>query len=373
MNEERLAETLGLVYDAALDQAAWPALLAGLARLFNAHFADSFYRSTDYSSFGGIAVGLDAADYQDEFLGLWVKRNVWGKRRPVRRSGDVLTTREMMTHAELIGSEMYNDYLASRGLQEGLRLDIRATDSLVEDISILRPWSAGAYDQTEIRAARMLLPHLQRASAMARRLSEAQSLAGAGLAALDGLPTVILLLDRQQRLLHANRAGQALLGEADGLVAGPGGLLAAAAGRELDAVLGRAVGTAGRPAASGMLRLPRPSGAPALILLSMPIRPEPGRFGLSRSGVPAAIVCIADPRQRPSLRQAELRALFGLTSAEAALATDLLAGDELRTIAARSGRTVNTLRSLLARLMAKTDTHRQSELVRLLGGLSISD
>jgi len=64
-----------------------------------------------------------------------------------------------------------------------------------------------------------------------------------------------------------------------------------------------------------------------------------------------------------------LAELFGLTSAEAALAADLLAGDELREIAARRGRGINTVRTHLSGLMAKTNVNRQSELIRLIGGL----
>ena len=68
-----------------------------------------------------------------------------------------------------------------------------------------------------------------------------------------------------------------------------------------------------------------------------------------------------------------LACLFGLTPGEAALVGDLLAGHELRDIAERSGRSVHTVRSLLGRLMAKTETHRQSDLIRLLSQLPRED
>ena len=51
------------------------------------------------------------------------------------------------------------------------------------------------------------------------------------------------------------------------------------------------------------------------------------------------------------------------------LAGELLAGFDLREIAERSGRSFNTVRTHLARLLAKTDTRRQSDLVRLLARL----
>jgi hypothetical protein len=43
--------------------------------------------------------------------------------------------------------------------------------------------------------------------------------------------------------------------------------------------------------------------------------------------------------------------------------------DNLRAIAEATGRSIATVRTLLARLMAKTDTGRQTELIRLLANL----
>ena len=84
---------------------------------------------------------------------------------------------------------------------------------------------------------------------------------------------------------------------------------------------------------------------------------------------PQALVCITDPRVGVGLQQSQLACLFGLTQAEAVLAGELLAGFDLREIAERSGRSFNTVRTHLARLLAKTDTRRQSDLVRLLARL----
>lgn len=367
MDADALDDALGLIYQTALEGAAWPALLSHLATLFNSRFVDSFHRTLDYSAFGGIAVGLDEADYQNGFLRTWATRNVWGRRRPVRKAGDILTTREMTSLDDLLHSEIYNDYLAPRGLQEGLRLDIRAGAAGIEDISFLRPWKAGAYDAAELRAARLLLPHLQRASLVAERMRQSERLADAGLVALEQLQMAVLLLDRQGRLLHRNQPAAALLQAPDGLRETEAGLAAAdlATTRMLQAMLARAGGRSGR-AQSGAVRLPRPSGAPSLLLVAMPLHPDQPIPGLEPSRAPAILVCVSDPLARPALCQTQLADLFGLTPAEAALANDLLAGGELRAIAEQSDRSIHTVRSLLARVMAKTETRRQSDLMRLL-------
>ena len=57
---------------------------------------------------------------------------------------------------------------------------------------------------------------------------------------------------------------------------------------------------------------------------------------------------------------------FGLTAAEAKVAEDLIAGWSPKQIAERQGRSLHTVRSHLARLMSKTQTGRQADLLRKL-------
>lgn len=63
---------------------------------------------------------------------------------------------------------------------------------------------------------------------------------------------------------------------------------------------------------------------------------------------------------------AVLRALFGLTSAEARLAAKLAQGPSLDEIATEFGIHIETARNQLKSIFLKTDIHRQSELVRLV-------
>ncbi len=359
--EARIEATIGAIYDTALDPGAWPAALSRLAGLFGCVFADSFQRTDDYSQFTGIQHGLAESDYKDEFLGIWVKRNVWGTLRPVVRAGDVVTTREIVPRDELVRTAMYADYLAPRGLHEGLRLDVWASDGWIEDVSLLRPWSAGAYTAEELRLARTLLPHLQRATAMAHRLRGAERIAAAALEASNG---PLLVVDRNGRLLHANMSAEALLQLGDGLSAGSAGLEAAntqgrrALHRMLSATPGR----------GGAAWLDRPSGKPALAAIAIPLKPHLATPGLGSHCEPAFLLSIADPEATLPV-SAHLAELYGLTPAEQLLAADLLAGEDVQSIAARRRRSVNTVRTQLSSLLQKTGARRQSDLIRLLARL----
>ena len=119
-----LDQVIDTIYETSLAPDAWHSALAQIAHVFNAGFADIFARTDDRNRFHGLAHGLDQRDYEDEFLGVWFKRNVWGLSRPVQLAGEVVTTREMTSLKELRASDIFTNYLDQRGLHEGLLLTI---------------------------------------------------------------------------------------------------------------------------------------------------------------------------------------------------------------------------------------------------------
>mgnify|MGYP001547476915 CR=1 FL=1 len=77
-------------------------------------------------------------------------------------------------------------------------------------------------------------------------------------------------------------------------------------------------------------------------------------------------------RQSPASNAAlvnSLRQLFRLSPAEAAIAISLATGADLQEIAEERNVKLNTLRSQIASIMAKTNTRRQAELVALVARL----
>jgi DNA-binding CsgD family transcriptional regulator len=210
------------------------------------------------------------------------------------------------------------------------------------------------------------MPHLQRMAVIAQHIQGADVLVHSAYEVLNGIQQAILLINDAGRLVHANSSGEALLRAGDGLTM-RGRYLTAGTGattRRLEAILKAAGSNHGM---SGTLRLPRSPGKPALSLVAMPIR---GLNDFQLNTQPTILVCISDPLLHPSAQPAMLQALFGLTSAEAGLAGDLLEGRGIKDIALSSGRSVNTVRNLLARLMAKTETNRQADLIRQLERVS---
>ena len=360
VTENDMARVLDAVYDAAIATDGWPVALQRLGGLFNSHFADLFARTNDWSAFGGIAVGLDRADYEDQFLGQWTNRNVWAQASPAQIHGEIKPTWQMVSKQEVLRSAIYNEYLRHRDLNEGLRLVLWSGEGWLQDVSLLRPWSAGPFDLEEVALARTLLPHLQRASMTSRRLQGVDALD-----AFDGLELAAFLLTARGKLVRYNARAEPLLEEPGGLRLRAGYLEATSV--EDTAGLGAAVARAGCIG----LGLPRSSTVPIARNtdarpLSLTVLPVRDRGDYTLPGPRAVLVVAGRPTLVRGWTEREMQARFGLTQAEAALACELLTGRSLGDIADAKARSVNTVRAQLARILLKTNTRRQSELVLLL-------
>ncbi|MDF0603253.1 hypothetical protein P1J78_21165 [Psychromarinibacter sp. C21-152] len=95
----------------------------------------------------------------------------------------------------------------------------------------------------------------------------------------------------------------------------------------------------------------------ALPIVVAPFRAPALAFGPER---PAVLVQFSDP-DRP--RATALGAAYGLSAGESRLVEALLGGASLSAYARAAGVTVNTVRTQLARVFAKTDTARQQDLL----------
>jgi DNA-binding CsgD family transcriptional regulator len=114
---------------------------------------------------------------------------------------------------------------------------------------------------------------------------------------------------------------------------------------------------------AGAMHIHRARSDRPLTLLVSPFRGQGMPIFLSR---PAVAVFIADPDQQGQAREQVMQELYGLTPAETELALLLAAGKSLKEAAAERSVSLETARSQLKTLFSKTNTRRQSELVRLV-------
>lgn len=115
-------------------------------------------------------------------------------------------------------------------------------------------------------------------------------------------------------------------------------------------------------AVSRAVLVERPSGARSLLVRALPTQPQ---FGAA-TGSRFLCLTVVDPDWPPRLDAGLLRAVYGITDVEAEVANALMCGLSPGEIADRRDVGVPTIRTHLKNLFAKTDTRRQSDLVRVL-------
>lgn len=223
---------------------------------------------------------------------------------------------------------------------------------------------------SDLRIAERLAPHIQRAAMTSLRLEKLGALNAALGDCLARLEQGVLLVDGEGRLLFASASAEALLHSGDALLTERGRLVAArlAETRALQRMIAAASRTAlGQGvSAGGALALSRRSGDTPLAVVVAPVRDLRPWLGGTR---PTAIVLAGAPGVAPTASASTLRALYGLTPAEATIAAAIGGGRPLADAAANLGISPLTARTHLKRVFDKTGVHRQAELVRLVAGL----
>jgi DNA-binding CsgD family transcriptional regulator len=113
----------------------------------------------------------------------------------------------------------------------------------------------------------------------------------------------------------------------------------------------------------GTLELCRGENRPPLVAHVIPLAPirTVAIFDLDR---PAAAVFIVDPAAGIGAQIQHFAARFGLTAAETRVLAEIIAGNGLPAAAARLKISGTTVRTHTYRILEKTETNRQTELIR---------
>jgi DNA-binding CsgD family transcriptional regulator len=366
-----LSETIGAIYEAALSPERWREAMDRLRDHFDLSFAASLIDNEATRDAKGWVSGIDNATYE-QFLSTLFVSSPFQHTQPKWQPGQITPGVELIPQHQFRRTRQYADWCRVHDLEWGLRIALtRDSAGNRHAVNLWRPRSRDPFGAREIALASMLMPHLQRASYLSRRLGELDVLGAGGLAALDLVQHAIFLVDHDARVAHANTVAEALLAADKGLSTSVGALVGGTpqSTAKLQKAIADAACRRGEAPRGSALRLPRSSGR-AMVAVVLPLAAEPAwSFGRR----PLAVLWVTDPDSGLVVRGRELIALFGVTGAEAAVATALLAGKTLQQVAVETQRSLTTIKSQLSGLMAKLGVNRQSELVRVLASLPRSD
>lgn len=224
-------------------------------------------------------------------------------------------------------------------------------------------------DRIDATFLREIGPHLLSLSRVVAKLQAADVAEAAIRSITDRLRAGILVCSKNGEVRWRNRAASEILASGASLTLGNGQLrgVSADSRHRLERLLSPAcrddmIATVfGSPGGSMVQAIAIPSGALEAGLA----------HGWGEEQDDVAMILI-DPAQAPPLSAGHVMSLFGLTPAEAQLAIALSQGISLNSYADRRGISVGTVRIQMKRILEKTDSRRQADLVGKLYGSAIA-
>lgn len=367
-----LAQEIGSLIDrAAFDPDAWTAVMAAFAAAVPGGKAG--FQFVDV--LGESAVPLTASGWPDGIVAAYAEHfntiNPWMPVMLAAPAMQPIFSERMLPAAKFAHTEFYTDWLSRAGGAEGSTgMRIAERDGRLGFISLhYEVRHADSANGTYEPLLKMLGPRIRRTLDVSRAAGT-KRLSGP---LLDALVEPALLLTRDLRIYGANAAAEALLRDGKMLRCGARDRLEV---RHLD-LLARI-----RDAVASACALSIPaspfSTAPAVTTpwgafasCTMPVDPKFLTAGrLSPLVLPARLALLVlrrceTPRSPADVQEALLRT-YRLTAAEARLASALDGTASLTEIADRYGISYATVRTQLRAIFRKTNTSRQSELVRLV-------
>lgn len=369
MHQSVVEQLLGRLYGSDLGEQGFAPFFNEIGRVMRSHVVSLQGHDLEHQC-GRIDVGVGLTPEWLDLFERSVAEHPW-----FQRGGDLLLAHGiaddegLTTDRELRGMRFYADLLQPVDISHGMALCLNTgPQGQISVLTINRNQHHGYFKPDERRLAQMLLPHLRNVYALHQRLSWLQTEAQSFRAALDHLDEGVLLLTGNGTVLFANEQAQTI--EADGVFMRCRHNTIFAVWRADEAPLHEALSRAlSLPVAEKVsLGLHDHQGRLAGSITLCPThRMSSNLWSESRMAVMAFVRQLA-PRATPDM--AALRTILHLTAAEIRLTSALMQGASLDEAAARLGVTRNTVRTQLRSLFAKTDTHRQSELLRALLSLA---
>ena len=370
VREEALLKLVDLTYESSLNPAEWPAFLRALTEAAGAtHAAIKIFDFHDLSNNLPAHFGYspEALKGFDEY---WGANDIYFLHAQNKlHTGWVEQSQEFLPDEKLSASSYYNEFGIHEGLfhQCGVVITHEQTRSAV--LTILRGRQAGQFGDPQRCLLRALLPHVQRATEIHYRLAAAARQQSQLETVIDHLTVAVVFVNEKGKVLFANQSARNIFQQRDGLWVDDGFLTCCGIQLRdrLQAAITRSAQTLhARDRYSGnILRINRPGAARPL---AVTITPLPPRQGYLPEGTTAAVF-VSDPDRNGSTPEDLLRILFDLTPAESRLAATLFRGCSLEEAGEALGVTRNTSATQLKSIFSKTNTRRQSDLMRLMGVL----
>jgi DNA-binding CsgD family transcriptional regulator/PAS domain-containing protein len=365
VSAQELSDTIGAIYDCALDPQQWPDACRKVAELCE-------------STAGGICVHnmrhtqndqLFVFGYQPEFLqklGTDYAQSPMAVADIVANIGDV-SALSMAPH-ELLESRFSRDVLQPFGLKDIIWFPALRTGGRMASMHASRGETAPNYQRHEISLFKLLAPHVCRVIAISDAL-DIRALRSEMLEkTFDALIAGVFLTASDGRVVYMNAAAERQIKTGNSIRIVNSRI--AASDPAARAALSNAIEKAARDDIDKDMRehslaIPDVDGGSGYVATLLPL--ERGQRSAIMAPFAASVaVFTKDPDRAPLMPGEAFARLYRLTGAELRVLMALAQGLGATEAAGMLGISEPTVRSHLQHIFAKTDTPRQADLLRLL-------
>ena len=368
MDDDRLLSLIGSFYDCALAPARWaPVLekmgdeLGGVSLVMSAASSHVGLKFSATSRLDPTYASVLAEQYGTAATNPLVAAMPW-------LQPGVPVPRAMVQDDQLyFDSGLWNDVFRPQGLAHRAVACVLRTDEYIVPMGILCAATREELSDREHQLLRVLVSHIQRAMRISLRMAALEEHASLSSESLDRLPVGLVLADGASRVIQANRFAQEIFAAQDGFGVNNGVLTAARHDNSMAIRAAVAKVVADRGEGGKTVLVARDHGHRSYVVLIAPVSPAASSlFSQSRR---LALLLISDPERRPKSLDRYLIEAFCLSQKEAELAAAVFEGKRFGEIAQERGVSLNTIKTQMKAIFVKTDTTRQSDLVRLLGSI----
>ncbi len=358
-----------IIYHSAVEPEEWQTLLSKLVELLGGCSACMlFLDGTAKSEHASYTVNLDEGYYR-QYVDYYMNVSPWRLELQYKPKGRFYSTFLDFSHDQNFfhRSELYNDWARPQEIEHGLCANVVATQNFAVQLMVQRTSAPGHFTHEETEAMNALATHIRRALALQRRFEEEQRFHESMLQAKWRAYLPCILLNERLKVVHLDDAVTPLLAACPELriLHDKVSIRDERLNNQLQRHLKEcAAAVCGQWMHAGeCVRLQHPGGL--LELHAYPI--HPAYKGLFNNGGHYVALYLNDPKAHYTLNERLVREIFGISPAELRLAEAICNGQTIEEFAAKNGTTLNTVRSQLKQLFAKTGVSRQAEVpIRLL-------
>lgn len=367
MNAETAAKLIDRIYACVLQPGGWPAVL----KLISSSGVNAGSSIVVYDRWGNarnllFEHGADQSHLRVYFEKLASTKLMPGGKPHLRALGDVTTLTMLCGERETLEHDFYLRWIKPSGFRDMIGVLVLKSGRRLAWFSVARTEIQARYRDEDVQFMDLLSPHICRAFTMAD-IFDLQAIRIEQLEqTVDALSTGVFLADRRG-VTYMNRSAQRLLARGGVLKlqnnrltttrSRAGDMLSQAVAASLDGVAPPKIG-------SHMVAIPENDGG-GLLASVLPLRWRDGETPLARMSGSTAIF-IQDTSQAPTVAGAAFAKLYGLTPSELRISLEIAHGHNAQEIADLLGVSINTVKTHMKHLFAKTGVTRRGDLARLV-------